>query len=58
MRTEVSSYMSREEMIVRLEQSLNQKKNEIQENQKAYYQELDLLNNNLLKVRKEHQCFK
>lgn len=57
LRTEMGSNVSREELIVRLEQSLNQKEYEIQENQKAYNQELDLLNNDLLKVRREQECF-
>lgn len=53
LRSEMGSNMSRDEMIVRLEQSLNQKEYEIQENQKAYNQELDLLNKDLLKVKEE-----
>lgn len=51
LRSEMGSNMSREDTIARLEQSLNQKEYEILENQKAYNQELDQLNKDLLKVR-------
>lgn len=51
LRSEMGSNMSREDTIARLEQSLNQKEYEILENQKAYNQELDQLNKDLLKVK-------